>query len=436
MKDQDRQCAGRVRRGMVEAGGPDGTTRSTVRTRGVAGIRWVWLAVGTILVLGWSSGCDSTTSGRDRSVQTGKAASVSPLGSSSPLAPSHTAPHATTAKSAAQPDATRAPQGCSAAASSKLVMLAKVPGLPIGFALDGGSLFLATTTYHPGSRYGVYQSQSRIVRLGTSPGEPQELHKLEGKWPPLGLTVGSDGVYFTVQGGLHRVARDGSKHETVAGSFAQAIALHGQYVYGVGYDEENKLLQVVRVARTGGKVELLFSERPEKRFPDSPPLGQDIAVDATGIYVADEAQRRVMKLSHEDYKVTVLGAEEDYAGQILLDEDTVYWRNGEYLRMVPKKGGKARQAGEVRCWRMPLAMWGQTVYSLRPEVGGRYKCAAPFSLIALAPATGTAKLLNKLEWTSLAEVEVDEDCLYVAREGAANPVETWVQARGRRAPPE
>jgi hypothetical protein len=205
-------------------------------------------------------------------------------------------------------------------------------GMVYGFAGDSTSLYYTT--------WQVYGSRGDLGRIRKDGEGTSTLASL--KLEPRGLAVDDENIYYTEGIRLMKTAKENGKPAMLADKFSsQAIALDITYVYGVpgNYGPYDR---VAKLAKTGGDiVELAKATRPRQ--------GQDlvgygaIAVDLSGIYVADLGNNQVLRFPLAGGKPKTLASRQPRPYDLAIDSTQVYFSLAEkrQLMMLPKSGGTA-----------------------------------------------------------------------------------------------
>lgn len=244
------------------------------------------------------------------------------------------------------------PAGCNATGTTP-TELGSVLGYVYGFAGDDTSLYLTSWQL-----YGNRGDVSRVPKAGKV---AKAMGSLELE--PRGLALDATGLYFTSGIRLMHMGKEGGEMQTIDATFSsQAIAVDDKSVYGVPGDY-GPYDRVVKIAKKGGEsTELGSATRPTVK----PPFGfSSIAVDASGIYVTDSTNDRVLRYGFEKGKPQVLAAHQAKAFALALEGDNAYFTlalEGQLLR-VPKKGGTPVKISSGLVKNAPLAADSAAVYT-------------------------------------------------------------------------
>lgn len=310
-----------------------------------------------------------------------------------------------------QPVAEPPPGGCKAQGDLPM-QIGAVTGDVYGFASDATHLFCASWQV-----YGSRGDLSKIRKDGQG-SQPLTALKLE----PRGLTVDEDTVYYTAGIRLNSLRKEGGDVKTLDAQFsAQSIAADDKAIYGVpgNYGPYDRL---AKIAKSGGEtIELASAKRPKLSLG---PNGYNaIAIDTTGVYVADSGNGRVLKfpLTVGKPKPLVTGVAKPF--DLALDENAVYFSLASgSLMMVPKSGGKTTKLTTGLMESARLAADSSAVYvALAPTNQGA-------KLVKVSPGDGTVTTVASVGESHLVSaISLDRDCVYWAER--FDPTKTVVFAR-------
>ena len=148
---------------------------------------------------------------------------------------------------------------------------------------------------------------------------------------PVDLAVDELALYWTDSAGLHRLPFATSTEQLlVPGSpgtvCPAALTLDGSTVY---FNDLCGQL-VGKVAKDGTAPATLASDVAN---------ADNLAVDASALYVTAEAQGEVLRISLGDGTVSTFAAGENGPQSVTLDAADAYWSSGLQLMQAPKSGG-------------------------------------------------------------------------------------------------
>lgn len=152
---------------------------------------------------------------------------------------------------------------------------------------------------------------------------------------------------------------------------------------------------------------MLFREPIQRGYPRVRPDHGDIAVDDTGVYLADETRRRVVRVRHGSTELEVIAADEPNPRRLTLIGGTLFWNNLKNVRRTATAGGdigdvKSRWMETDRAW----AVFDDTLFIVT---------ARGNALVGLGLDDGQDLLLESLmPHKQFHDVGADADCLYVA----------------------
>ena len=308
------------------------------------------------------------------------------------IQPSAAVPAPSAAPQAAEP----APEGCKAK-GDKPFQIGSVLGDAFGLIGDATHLYCAT--------WQVYGGRGDISKLRKDGQGSQPLAGL--KLEPRGLALDKDTLFFTSGIRLNSVPKDGGNATTLDEQFSsQSIAVDDKAVYGVpgNYGPYDRL---ARISKKGGaSTELASAKRP--KLSTGPNGYNGMALDDSGVYVADSGNGRILKFALTAGKPQPLATGLKKPFDLAMDASNVYFSlAGGELMMVPKSGGKTTKltAGLVENAR--IAADAGTVYTAQAakEEGA--------NIIKVSPSDGAVKPIAAVPASHLVSaVAVDKDCVY------------------------
>ncbi|MBN1606119.1 MAG: hypothetical protein JW940_05775 [Polyangiaceae bacterium] len=235
------------------------------------------------------------------------------------------------APSRAAPAPEVAPPGGCTATGPVPVQLATGVGSVLGFAGDATHLYYTS--------WQLYGSRGDLGQIRKDGQGSTSLVSLQLQ--PRAVVLDDKDIYYSEGIRLNKMPKAGGTPSTVAPKFSsQALAMDASQIYGVPGDY-GPYDRLVKVAKTGGtNWELDVATRPNTK---ADPVGYSaIAVDASGAYVTDSGNNRVLKFPLERGKPKPLANGQPKAFDLAIDGSTVYFTlalKGQ-LMSVPKAGGK------------------------------------------------------------------------------------------------
>jgi hypothetical protein len=326
--------------------------------------------------------------------------------------PAATAPKPEPVAASAAPEPEAPPPDASCTATGiKPTRLTNLVGNLYGFGSDKGHVYYAT--------WDAYGARGVVGRVRKDGQGATTLAVLELE--PRGLALDDQHVYYTAGVRLMKVPLGGGAATVVSDRFsAQAIAIYGNDVYGVPGDY-GPYDRVAKIPKAGGDItEIFISQRPEA----STPAGYNgLAVDQTGIYVADSGGNRVFQLPLEGGKQPkMLAAKQPKAYGLHADAEHVYWslaQRGELYR-VKKVGGKPIK---VASGLAPNARFGLDSTSIVASFRGTEDGQVPAAVSRLSLDGSEDKPLATVEHTDAVQgLALDEKCVYFAQRNDSNKI--------------
>jgi hypothetical protein len=323
-----------------------------------------------------------------------------------------------TAASRSTPTQQVAPPGGCTAAGSKPVELASGVGSVFGFAADATHLYYTSwqLTGGRGDLGQVRKDGQGSTALVSLQIEPRE------------LVLDDKDVYYAEGIRLNKMPKAGGTPSTVAPKFSsQGLAMDASQIYGVPGDY-GPYDRLVKVAKSGGtNWELDVAPRPDTKLD---PVGYNgIAVDASGVYVADSGNNRVLKFPLERGKPKPLANGQPKAYDLAIDGSNVYFTlalKGQ-LMSVPKAGGKVTKLATGLVPKSRIAVEESGIVAV---LAGANEDAP--SEVAVVPRDGGAP--NTLAVVppseSVEAVALDSSCVYwVQRENGAGTLKFFAVKR-------
>ena len=302
------------------------------------------------------------------------------------------APSATAPQQVVEP----APEGCKAK-GDKPLQIGTVLGDLYGFAGDATHLYCATWQV-----YGGRGDLSKIRKDGQG-SQPLAALKLE----PRGLALDKDTVYFTSGIRLNSVPKEGGPASTLDAQFSsQSIAVDETAVYGVpgNYGPYDRL---AKIGKKGGEsTELASAKRPKS--VTGPNGYSGMALDGSGVYVADSGNGRVLKFPLAVGKPQPLATGLKKPFDLAIDGSNVYFSlAGGALMMVPKAGGKTNKLATGLTENARIAADSAaifTTFTIKDE---------GTKLAKVAPTDGAVTTLASVAEAHLVSaITLDKDCVY------------------------
>lgn len=306
------------------------------------------------------------------------------------------------------------PRGCQAS-GDKAVELKQVVGDVYGFAEDGAWLYYTS--------WDLYGNRGNLGRVRKDGQGARTLGSLELE--PRGLALGKDDIFYTAGIQLMRAAKDGDgKIEALDPKFsAQAIALHGDRVYGVPGDY-GPYDRVASLPMKGGTTkELATSDRPSR---DRPNGFSSVAVESSGIFVTDTGRDRVLRYTLEGGKPKVIAAHQDRPYDLAVVGDAAYFtlaKKGRLMR-VGVDGGPVEEVAKGLVEMARIAGDGKAMYSISVGDGED----APNHVVEVAE--GKMKPVSKVPaGETVRAMGLDGDCVYWTQRVDASTTRVMARAR-------
>ncbi len=287
--------------------------------------------------------------------------------------------------------------------------------VPVELGTINGELFgwSADTTHLYYSSWQLYGSRGDVVAVRKDGGGQNALVSL--KYEPRALVVDDKYIYYTAGILLQRTPKDGSTTDTINAQFsAKGLALLGEEIYGVPGDY-GPYDRIARIGRRGGDItELVTSPRPKV---DGPKGFVAMAVDASGVYVADAGGKRVAKLAAGSKKLATLAKSGEPVVDLALDDTQVLFvtEKGSLLQ-VKKTGGTAKKLAGPVTEAPRVALVAQAAYTVLAGASPE----APSTVSRVALDTGETSLLAPIPPDeSVTGIYADDRCVYwVSRKSA------------------
>jgi hypothetical protein len=278
--------------------------------------------------------------------------------------------------------------------------LSKLVGDVYGTGQDKTALYF--------SSWQPFGNRGDVGKVPKAGGSASALATLELE--PRDLAVDDTHVYYTTGIRLMKVAKNGGLATMPATQFSsQSIALDAANIYGVPGDY-GPYDRVVRVSKSGGETtELANAKRPAMSHGANGYNG--IAVDASGIYVADSGRNRVVSFPLEGGTPKVLAPAEKQPFDIAIDESNVFFSlaHERSLMSVAKTGGKTTKLLSGLAEKAHIALQGNAVFTL---LAGDTE-GAPLKLAKVIKEDGKLTTLTTLAPTESADViGADAACVY------------------------
>lgn len=333
----------------------------------------------TVLLCVWSGiGCNETKKEQPQS-QASAAAAV---------------PSAVTPPQVAEP----APEGCKAK-GDKPFQVGSVLGDLYGFAGDATHLYTAT--------WQVYGGRGDLTKIRKDGQGSQPLTSL--KLEPRGLALDKDNVYFTSGIRLNGVPKAGGTVNTLDAQFSsQSIAVDDKAIYGVpgNYGPYDRL---AKIGKAGGEsTEIASVKRPN--LSTAPNGYSSMALDDSGVYVADSGNGRILKFPLAAGKPKPLATGLKKPFDLVIDGSNVYFSlAGGELMMMSKAGGKTIKLASGLVESARIAADSAAIYStLTAKDGGA-------SLVKVTQSDGSVTKIAPVPDSHLVSaVALDKDCVYWA----------------------
>ncbi len=293
------------------------------------------------------------------------------------------------------------PAGCKATGTQPSP-LATIVGDIYGFAAD------ATHVY-----YSTWQEYGRRGELGKI---RKDGHGSKGlivlDLEPRGLAVDANRIFYTSGIRLGSVPKAGGMPTILAPQFSShVIALDPLYVYGVPgqYGPYDRLAKIDKDG--GDTAELATAKRPTG--------GEGIkgytsmALDATGIYVADAGGKHVLRFGTSEGRPKVLTTVPKRPFDVAIDDARVYFSVAEGdLMMVSKTGGAATKIASGLVEKSRIAGDGNGIYATLAGKDGDSSA----KLSKIVPKEGKATAVATIPDSQIVlGVVADDTCVYWAQ---------------------
>jgi hypothetical protein len=298
------------------------------------------------------------------------------------------------------------------------VELATALGTAHGLVADQTYLYLTT--------WQIYGARGDVLRIRKDGDGNNTLTSLELE--PRGLAVDDNYAFFTEGIRLKRVPKQGGNAVMADAKFSsQAIALDAEAVYGVPGDY-GPYDRVVKLPKAGGaSAELADAPRPDAK---KGPVGySDLAVDATGIYVTDSGNNRILKFALKGGKPTTLAARQAKAFDLASVGPYLYFTLAQQgkVRRVSKAGGAVTEIASGLVENAEIAADSKIVVG----TFSAGKEGAPKELGKVPADGGERTAITSIPAENTVEaITLDDDCVYwVERESGAGKLMVYGRAR-------
>jgi hypothetical protein len=310
---------------------------------------------------------------------------------------------------AAKPAPSATPGRCQAKGTSP-VKIGAIVGDVFGFASDATHLY-----YSAWSLYGRTGDLGQIRKDG---GGTKGITVLQLE--PRGLTVDDETIYFTTGIRLLTLPKKGGVMGSLAPKFsAQSIAVDATRVYGVPGDY-GPYDRVAAVPKLGGDTTEIASA---KRAPSENALKgySSIAVDSSGVYVADSGGKRVLRFPLKRGGPTTLTTVKQQPYDLVLGQSKVYFSISQGdLMSVPKAGGAAAKIASGLVERPRMAADDTAIYTT--FAGTKDDPQSKLTQVILQDGTMTP-IAYLPDPQTVDAIQVDRECVYwVQRLDAAQSI--------------
>gem|GEM_PF-3383631 len=193
--------------------------------------------------------------------------------------------------------------------------------------------------------------RASLVRISRDGTRRVVIARHEGPSVPKSFLLTSDAAYFTRQANVIRMRLATGEVTEVIHDFVEAIAVAGEYVYGVSCKPNAPADSLVRVSLVSGEREVV-TELPRvpagKRASSSPPCDYHyVAVDEQGVFLSDWAGRRIVSASPKDKSLREVAFAGSYPMRITLEPGTIVFQAEGGLYRAPRQGGKAERLAQL-----------------------------------------------------------------------------------------
>lgn len=309
------------------------------------------------------------------------------------------------------------PAGCKAKGGT-VVELGSAEGTLHGLVGDSTHLYFAT--------WQVYSGRGDVAKIRKDGGGLRNLTSL--KLEPRDVAVDQTHVYYTAGIRLKRVSKDGGDAETLDDNFSsQSIGLNSGFVFGVpgNYGPYDRFIRQPK--QGGASKELDVATRPAGKGGLSG--YSDLAVDASGAYVTDSGNHRVLRFEFDRAKPKTVVSGQPGAYALSLVGEKLFFtlgRKGE-LKVVPKQGGATKTLASGLAPQAKIAADESGVVAPFAAKADD----APLTLARVSPDGGEPETVAVIPKAHTVEgVALDKDCIYWAqRESGSGNIKILSHAR-------
>ncbi len=271
----------------------------------------------------------------------------------------------------------------------------------------------ATHIYY--SSWQLYGSRGDVAAVRKDGGGAQSLVSL--RFQPQSLAVDDQHIFYTAGIRLQRTPKDGSTTDTIAEQFsAKGIDLFGEEIFGVPGDY-GPYDRVAKVGKKGGTTtELMHSTRPKST--EGPNGFGRVVVDASGVYVADSGNKKILFVPLKGGKAKPLATAKQKPTDLVVTESSIYYALAKGpLMKVAKAGGKPTELVEPLVELPRLTGDDKALFT----VLGAKEAGTPEVVARVEPGDGSMKMLSPLPATETVTGMLSDDrCVYwVQRVSAA-----------------
>jgi hypothetical protein len=270
-----------------------------------------------------------------------------------------------------------APVACTA---TERTAIARAPGRPSHVAVDPAAVYVASAK----------DGELTLTRVGKD-GQGQKALLRKKAPAPGGLAVDARFVFFTVDGALHVVGRDGGDPEELAKPFGTVIAVDGSQVYGAGVDGDAE--RVVRMEKDRAV--------PTPLWRRAGAGVRSIAADGAAVFFTTAEPGQLLTVAAAGGNAMQILGDVPGARLVALDETHLWLATDKALVRMPRLGGPREDWMDGLAADAPLATAAGKAFT-RDE-GGLVALAEPKAPRPL----GVAKPLA---------ITADDRCVYAATE--------------------
>jgi len=276
---------------------------------------------------------------------------------------------------------------------------------------------------------------TRILRDGSS--RTKVAHH-DGPSEPKSFSLTQDAAYFTRQTNVFRANLSTGETQEVLHSFSEAIAIAGEFVYGIACGKGAASDTLVRASWRGGEREPL-ADLPHvpvnRRASGSGACDYHyLAVAGDVVFISDWAGRRILSVLLPEKTMHVVAQSGSYPMRITLEPNSIVYQAEGGLYRVERGGGNAVRLAELA--QTPFTTY--TFYGHEFWINQSEAYTDTVWIYRLADANGTPRKVIPFKAYEGCPypcditdgIAVDDECLYVAhREEHTDSLFAWQKDR-------